>query len=389
MLKDQSAGGIAFRIDNDALYARYERLVRAMLKYPVSGWGTGGPPLFSHLDKYFETLLVPTPQRYPKPIPLSQDEYDEATWRRAVAGTVTMKAHHRWMRPERRTGPGSAARFHAVDTAVWDWALEVERAVNPICQTRESRRITVRRYLRDVLAFCDRWGLRARWAVAAVVDHHFVRASFGINGYLPLVSSSSWGDLGAALVVQVPGTHAATFEDERECFLRCEMFSRIDEGAPAPFTVTWTPDQAEQQRYEREQGASCVVVRWEPSFSTVSERTQILRYITDECEHRLGRALTKQERRELSRQVDPQVRAIRERFEANGWHVASDAPLTSQARWLARKLVSGCSWMALADDLARDDPSGSPLDESLVRRACRSFASHAQLTLPSRGRRAA
>lgn len=389
MLKDKSPSGDAFRTDLDELYTRYARLIEAIVNHPVTGWTTGGPPSFNYLDTYFEALLIAMPTRIPKPLPLSAEEWEESKWRRAIAGIVSMKAHHRFLRDRKEDDPEAWARFHAIHNAIWNWGLLVERAVNPVFQVRESSHRVVRQYKGAVAAFCKKWRLQAAWAENVVVDHHFARCCFGYNGFLPLITSASWEDDSIALIVQVPGTDAETYEAERERFTRCEMFTNIDQGAPVPVTLRWTPDQQEQQQYEREQNASCVVVRWEHSFATKSERTEILRYVVEECSHRVGRSLLKREVRDLSCQIDPQIRAMREQFAANGWHIVSDAPLTSQAQWLARKLLTGCSWKALTDSIALDVPKEPPPDERTVRRACQSFASHAELALPPRRRRAA
>lgn len=383
MLADGSDGGRAFQNELDELYARYERLLRALLNCGAGGsWGRGGPPSPLHLDTFFETLLIPMPVRYPRPRALSPAQAAESEERRWIADTVTMKAHHKWMREgSTRADCDGATRFYRVRQAVWAWALAVERLVNPSFRTRESDHRVVRRFLGEVSALCLHWRLDAAWARNAMIDHYFSRAAWGYRGFLPVISESSWmGD--DAIVVQVPGSDNARYRDERDRFLAATACSTVSAGAPASVTFTWTPTQEDQQRYEREQGASCVVVRYEPSFTIPNERDGVVAYLTAECACRLGRPLLKREVRALKKQIDPQMKAIRARFAAHGWRIESNADLGKHARWLAFALLNDASWTAVADEFSLEDQSA--FDTAAVRRACKGFAEVAGLRLDRR-----
>src|ERR671918_153200 len=90
------------------------------------------------------------------------------------------------------------------------------------------------------------------------------------------------------------------------------------------------------------------------------------------------RARTDQgEKRELLKEIDPQISEGRQWFLDMGWHASGAADPWTQAQWVAQKLLNPRESWATISGL---DPDLLPS----VIRACHEFARRAMLTLPHR-----
>jgi len=372
MRHDDTPEARAFNHERSELFRRYERLIRVLSEYRALG--SPPPSTVQRLPNWFDGLFQPNPRLYPRPRELTESETVEVARRTAIAQTVSYKAFQRAREHAAHGNSASATRLRRVGVAMLQWPSEIERLANARQQLRHSKRIAVRRYLRDVEAFCVRWHLLAPWAVPAVLDHHMKKARLGIDAFLPSWSDGLWPGDDIPIVVMVPGANTELFERQRDRFLTATFEAMIaDAHTGSEIHAKWKPDQAEQWDIERQHGSSCVVIRWDGFTDGAFVRSSAV----SECERRVHRRLTKAERRRIASEIDPQMREARAELERRGWSVQSAADVKQHARWIAKRLLTGASWHELAD--FTHDETGAGVEASSIARACRKFAHGAQL----------
>jgi allophanate hydrolase subunit 2 len=133
---------------------------------------------------------------------------------------------------------------------------------------------------------------------------------------------------------------------------------------------------------EQKHEAACVVIDWDGrsyywSKNNPQQSITASEYIVEQCADRLGRELTKGEKRELLKEIDPQISEGRQWFLDIGWHASGAADPWTQAQRVAQKLLNPRESWATICGL---DPDLLP---SAIR-ACHEFARRAMLTLPHR-----
>ena len=152
MCEDTSEVGGKFNEERQALFLRWERLVRALVHHKVPGWAN--PP--SSLDKikgYIELAAVARLVSYPRSSSSTDQKSD------LQCGIVDPQGHS-YAKPGRKS--------------------------------RISKRGMVRRYWEEASDFCSRWRLQTWWAVPGIVSSHFFRVETGYDGVLDSYISPSW-----------------------------------------------------------------------------------------------------------------------------------------------------------------------------------------------------
>ncbi|MDA1096253.1 MAG: hypothetical protein O3B84_03240 [Chloroflexi bacterium] len=382
MEEEDSRAGRKFQDDLENLYQRWERLVQALDVHSSHG-GSPGPP--STLDAYpvwiggFQWEL---PREYPQPNPLTDEQRFEYQRRSAVFHRISARVHN-FLLPY----SGDEANDVLWTTFAkewWGWVSVPVRQANPNRRLRTSKRLTVRRYFRDVEEFCDRWRLRAWWAVPAILQSHSLRLKLGLQSLMGwYIVGFAWSPPEYTIVAQLPGTSEEDFESDRVRFSTGRLAQTIPDDL-GDIEATWIPDRAEMRLVEESYGATCVVIRWDghshyPSQADPSTLVTLTGYIAEECATRLHRTLTKREKRALSNQVTPQIREGRAWFREQGWSFLSTADLETHARWLAQKLLDPS---LKDDDLSMiEAAAGFDRHPDHIRHSCNRLAKAVALTL--------
>jgi hypothetical protein len=135
-------------------------------------------------------------------------------------------------------------------------------------------------------------------------------------------------------------------------------------------------------KLEHEYDSACVVVDWDGSNHFASRydgenQLTLSESIIVECEARMSRRLTKNERRGILRQITPQIEEGRKQFLDEGWYVQGKAALETHAQWVASRLLDPSqSWSKITGADVDLLPSATS--------SCHQFAERALLTLPTR-----
>jgi hypothetical protein len=261
------------------------------------------------------------------------------------------------------------------------WVDEPAREANAQCKIRNSRRTAVQRYRQEVADFCQKWGLHAWWAVPALVQSHFFRIEAGYDQLLGLYIKGVGEVPKFTIIVQIPGTTEEQFECDRQRFANV-MFETVVGPPEHHIAVSQRPSRTEMAGLEQKHEAACVVIDWDGrsyywSKNNPQQSITASEYIVEQCADRLGRELTKGEKRELLKEIDPQISEGRQWFLDIGWHASGAADPWTQAQRVAQKLLNPRESWATISGL---DPDLLP---SAIR-ACHEFARRAMLTLPHR-----
>ena len=202
---------------------------------------------------------------------------------------------------------------------------------------------------------------------------HFVQVAMGVEDPMDFRVTVITREY-VTIVARLPGSRDDEFEADRKR-LQGAMFGHRIPGRYADILVRSRPKRQEMAAIEQEIGATCVV------FDRYGQRppyNQVTQTVIDECEVRLGRPLKKKERRDISKQIDPQIREARSWFLERGWGTHGHRILPTGARLVAGRLLDPeRSW---------PDIVGHPLTDPLlgsIRRVARTFAQRAGVTLPT------
>ena len=339
MCEDASEAGRRFNREREAIFVRWERLLRVLSNYPVAGY-PAPPRELDRICDYLRAASNARPTYYPKPRVLTPEEETIVQRRREAADRTLQEQYVELKSYEGVSASDYNRKLEAAYASHQSWVDEVWIQANPGRRLRTSKISLVRKYREDMEAFCLRWYLNAWWAVPALVQSYFWRIETGRDGLLDYFATGFHSILSFPIVANLPGA---------------------SDGAP------------------------CVVVEWDdlnryPSRYDPAVEVTISIHVVQECEARLDRRVTKRERRAIVKQVAPQLGQAHRRLLDSDFHVAGNADLQSHARWTAKRLLyPEETWDGLFPDV--NETRG-------LRRACSDFASKAQVELPAspRGR---
>ena len=231
-------------------------------------------------------------------------------------------------------------------------------------------------YLDEVKKFCLKFNLDAWWAAPSIIDSHFKRGTIGSKRPLSIYMRGSFRGISRnVVVVKLPGRTEADFRRD-SARLQEVVAKKVIESSYGSFEVHERLSRSDMALLEESIDASCAVIDWWDD-SAISPRE-----IQAECEKRIGRTYTKNESRELSKQITAQVDSVRDFQLNNSWTTAPTRNLANRymehANWVAALILNPSStydalWPTTHDDSFRSH-----------RRACRKFAEAAQLKLANR-----
>lgn len=381
MTKDISEAGERFNNEREVLFQRWERLVRVIDRHPPPGYGSF-PSVLDAVENWLKGAAIAWPVLYPMPRQLTPEEQAEFKGREEVAQKLLGDLYPRLRQPVGPQNGEAWQTWNQAVTSLHSWTREIFLRANPGRLQRTSRRIGVRKYHEEVRDFCERWRLRAWWAVPAIVHSHFLRVRTGLNGLLDLYVVGTWNNNEIPIVAPLPGTTNEEFERDfpRLRDLMLEKVLEPKSGTLPGIVVRWRPDRAEMTRREERLGAKSVVVDWDGSESFRShhdptKRLSLVDYVLEQCELRVVRGLSKHERRWIVQKIQPQVEAARRRHLESGFGVIGSSNAKQTAAWIAQRLLyPQRSWTVITKSDVDQLPS--------VIRACTRYAKAAGLTLP-------
>ncbi len=263
------------------------------------------------------------------------------------------------------------------------------------------RPATIAKYRQDVAAFCDRWRLKAWWAVPAIIDHHFLLTEHEStwNPTAPPLSMYVYDPgppVSLMLTVKLPGRTEEQFERDKA---RALSLLEVIENLQADSWVTRSHFSREERAdWERSIDSSCVLLEWDGYpylprkvvLRTGGEGNKQPRvtpgdHLVGRCQERLGRPLTDLEKRAVRSQVAVQRKEYRRRLGVEGWASLGHGDLEFIVASVARILLTpSVTW----DDLIPIDQSCGAMDRyqdpRTIRRTCQNFARLANLTLPAK-----
>jgi hypothetical protein len=328
MERDKSAAGRKFNEERDLLYSTWLRLIRVLSRYRVPGWYPGPPVEFTDYSQWMNALQRGIPVWYPRGEAMTQQEKHQ------------------------RLNGG----------------------------LRISRRTLVNQYFNDIKELCLRWRLEAWWAVPALLQSHFFRLATGTDLLMGWYSVGGWVPPTYILVAQLPGTSLEDFEIDRRRFSQGRIVQPLPGNSfRGEWSIYWEPDREEMRLIEERYQSACVVIPWNgnngySSLTNPEVRVTISEHVIEECELRARRPLKKSEKREVKKQLAPQLRAGRNWFKEQGWIPMPNIDLDKHAQWVAARLLDPSrSWSEITGE-------GADLLHSRLR-ACYRFAKRAEINL--------
>ena len=253
----------------------------------------------------------------------------------------------------------------------------------------------------DVLSFSTYWGLRAWWAVPALLNALFIRGEDGSFDAAFFFTGKPWWHAPQRLVVPLPHRSQAAFERDRDRLLVAEHHDRhlrdgqevvierrlrghelralqwqIDSAAVA---YDWDPDDPPTEAPWGFFAEAGLDLTDEPDLSYDPTRV-----IEIESEARLGRSLTYREGRQLRGAARPQIEAANRVRRDQGWVSKPQADSERDLRWTALRLLKPDWSLEDLTNHIRSTEGNHPDDEpyyQLVQQAVERFASRAQLDL--------
>lgn len=369
MWDSQSIGGVQFRSDYRRLLNDWRRWLVVLERW----WqqNHGGMP-YHHLPAYqqfFDTLDC-RGTVYPKPRPLNASQIVAYRHRSEIAAAAAGPMFVAL--PARRTRAGDPAFVWAsrMSDRASRWVREIYDEVNPGQKWRHSRGLH-HAFRRDVEEFCERWSLRAWWAVPMLTHLFVLSAEFEVAEPLHLNVRGPYSVLSWRLYVPLPGFSGEEVQHSIE-----EMNDLITLWSDDPdhdFRVVHQPDRDELREIEAKRQAACVALDWNGDHAE-GYRT-VLEWAVAEVEKRLDRRVTKREKATMSKALDPQVREARKWFIDNGqFEVEGHALVGTHAEWCARMLLDpGRTYLHFVRDGENPDN---------VRMRCNEFAARASLRWP-------
>ena len=378
MENDRSPAGLRFNGDLEALYRRWERLIRVLASYNGHALHhSGPPPTLDGYAQWMRLVLAPSPRQYPRPRPLTIEEQEEFDRRQGIFEESNLDLYRK-LQPY--TGNEENDRMWEMNAKeFWVWVADVRRNANPYTRWRTSKRVKVEQYFNEVRDFCGNWRLKAWWAGPSILQSHSLRAQTGLDSLMGIYMVGTWSPPEYMLVAQLPGTSSDAFERDRQRFSDGYLGQTIKDKL-GDIQVRWEPTRAEMREIEDRYGAACVIIRWDgrSHYRSASDSTSsvtVSEYIMEECGVRLRRPLTKREKEGVRHQLAPQLYEGRQWFRSQGWTPTPHIDLETHARWVASRLLDPSrSWSAITE-------AGSDIFPSVLR-SCHRFADRASLTLP-------
>ena len=374
LFSHKSPQGAQFRSELDGVFLHWRRLVRVLTSYRTSFWNGPSSDL-RHLVDSLKSLTVSTRVAYPRPHTTPEIE-SEIAERSGIAATVINEVGRELIADGRYVNDRAKSTLSEATRTLTLWQNQPFWDANPGRRHRYSNHSYITRYLGDIEAFCSRWGLNAWWAAPSIIDSHFKRGTIGSKRPLSIYMRGSFRGISRnVVVVKLPGRTEADFRRD-SARLQEVVAKKVIESSYGSFEVHERLSRSDMALLEESIDASCAVIDWWDD-SAISPRE-----IQAECEKRIGRTCTKNESRELSKQITAQVDSVRDFQLNNSWTTAPTRNLANRymehANWVAALILNPSStydalWPTTHDDSFRSH-----------RRACRKFAEAAQLKLANR-----
>ena len=387
---DGSSVGQRFNAERICLSQHWKRLVRAIYRYQLPGYGPMPWMELGRINWYLDALEIDHiihPRPYPLPRPAVAEELAECHERERIADAILSPLYQHLGQPGTASGDTDGDR-------IWEgasrhfalWSNDAFREVYRGIKQRSPPRRMVAAYRRDVAAFCQRWRLNAWWAAPSVTQSHWLALELGADTPLGMHANQLGGLSRHPIVIKLPGRSQEDFERDSRRFepLLLEQELHSDSGG-TPIVVQRRPRREKMARLERAANAACVVVDWDGLDRSIRE------HILQECEARLGRSLKYREERCIRSQTHRQLATARAQLRDNGWFSYGDGELRLVARWVATLILNpAVTWEALNPELAGNGTGKNRYETAqAVQRACQQFALAASLSLPTKrsGRR--
>ena len=393
---DDSAEGKEFSKDYESLYSRWNRLAVVIV-----GQNESITPVLKDTDRDLDNLEWHyRGHEYPKPRPLTPEEHACLEWRQAIARDACAEIYANLGRPLQRPQDWNGSQepwrtWEDVCRFLNKWVKEPAYNANRhIKLKRWRRRPMIVKYRQEVAAFCDRWRLRAWWAVPAIIQHHFFRAeheSFWDPTIPPLSMHVlvPYYPIALPVTVKLPGRTDEQFERDKAATLDHAETTTI-QSAGGPIQVVRSHFSLEEHSdWETSNDSSCVRLDWDgrrhllQSFAPLVQITPG-EFMVERCQQRLGRPLKYREARQVRSQVASQLNRYRRILGDAGWFALGDSDREVVAAVVARVLLRpSTSWSELTS-LEQIRSGDRYLEFQNLRRACREFSDSANLTLPKR-----
>ena len=375
--------GILFNVEREALFLRWERLIKVLLRHRVPGWGQP-PAELDAVEKWLDQAVVGDPVYYPELRELSAIAWAEIERRQAIVSEETQKLYER-LKAKHGVEIGGGDCLEA--NRMWNaevlrlnlWIREVQDRENPASKMRTSKRPMLRKYRREIEAFCIKWRLNAWWAVPVIVRSHFDHLEFETDGLMP-INVVTFEVRPYRIFAKLPGATDDEFERDKARFKDAAMTS-LAEAPPglSDIKVTWQPTREQMAAAEQEANAAVVVVDWDGrrfrSKYKIDSFVNVTDHVIEECCSRLGRTVTKRERLATLSHLKPQITEARRWFRDQGWMPQGAANLDRAAEWVASRLLDPSrTWAEITG--VEDYINSSNV------RSCSAFAKNAELALP-------
>lgn len=356
---DRSRAAKEFEAQRIALGGKYQRLVGALLVYPVPGLGRGGPSTLFSVETYLQCVAIPRDTLYPS---VPDPALEEAE---AVAADIEQRQQTATAIFAQAWADITDCASQCDPTRIPGWnelSVELCRYVNAPwtrrfshCRARRSKRRWVRQYVDDVRAFCSRWRLDAWWAVPAIIQSHFLDAqvkqmSGGTESFdevLALFAGPVTILPEFTIAVTLPGLGFQRVESRHaERILSSTRWPVIaDEAGPNLVHVLVKPTPQDRLALERSLGTSFAIIGWNglprvQSLKNSGQAVTIRQHVIEVVESRLGRPLTVREERIVRVEADAQIKAFRAEMARSGWRADGPTDHYVHARWTAARLLN-------------------------------------------------
>jgi hypothetical protein len=379
---DTSTAGLRFAAERSALWSRWRRWVAIQLR---RGERDGKPLPYDVEDfgVFRQWAEIRLPVAYPKPRALTDEESQLHHFRLQIAEALTEELVKDFPIEKVSSVYPEWREVVKASDAAYGWAADVVHNANVPHGFRQSRK-WLGIYLAEVAEFCSRWRLDASWAIPGIVATHFFAVDADLTAPFEMTITAR-NIVHQTMFVKLPGTSDDAYELSVERLSRTRCYKEFDHAGEV-VRVNWRPEREQFEQIERETNAACIVLDWDGEAIQVSRfdearRLNVMAWVIEETEARLGRKLSKRERLAISRHVTPRIVEAREWFIAGGdLTPATAADLGLHARWLATRLLHPrMSYQAM--ELAEQANFGTVVLADTIRHACDSFAAKAGIRL--------
>ena len=188
--RDTSPAGRRFAIESNELYMYWRRLVKGIIAY-----NGGTSPLGAIKDTPRDLELLAYNHRsrdYPKPRALTDEENAHLEWRTVIANDARLEIYLNLGCPSDQPFDWDGTQepwktWSESSSFLSKWGNEPAHNANRhVKQKRWRCRTIIFKYLQAVRDFCEYWGLKAWWAMPAIIQFHFARAQNEFNWNLKI-----------------------------------------------------------------------------------------------------------------------------------------------------------------------------------------------------------